>query len=186
RGGAGGVGGGGKEGGALRGGSEKPPEVSGVAEIASLVPDEQEAKLDQLADIQKRLRGLPARGTPITPLAYAPRDLIREVNFLIGALGPQAPVSPQPILEKLLRSLAELRDPAAATSGTVVQQRLDEFGRRLAGDLLEDLHRLRDVSTPAAITLADLPPALRERFIGGTGKWLVQAYARDGLWDIEP
>ena len=37
-----------------------------------------------------------------------------------------------------------------------------------------------------AITLADLPPALRERFVGQSGKWLVQAFARDGLWDIGP
>jgi hypothetical protein len=171
---------------ALKARYEQLPEVSRVAEVASLVPAEQETKLGQLADIQKRLRGLPARGTVITPLPYAPRDLIREVNFLIGALGPQAPVSPQPILEKLLRNLAELRDHVGAANGAVVQQRLDEFGRRLAGDLLEDLHRLRDVSTPAPIALADLPAALRERFVGGSGKWLVQAYARDGLWDIEP
>jgi hopanoid biosynthesis associated RND transporter like protein HpnN len=171
---------------ALKARYEQLPEVSRVAEVASLVPPDQDSKLGQLADIQKRLRGLPLRGTPISPLSNAPRDVIREANFLIGALGPQAPVSPQPILEKLLRSLAELRDHAAAASGVVAQQRLDEFGRRLAGDLLEDLHRLRDVSTPAAITLTDLPPALRERFVGGNGKWLVQAYARDGLWDIQP
>ena len=71
-------------------------------------------------------------------------------------------------------------------TGLEAQQRLDRFGQRLAGDLLEDLHRLRNVAEPAAITLAELPPGLRERFIGQNGKWLVQAYARDGLWDIAP
>jgi hopanoid biosynthesis associated RND transporter like protein HpnN len=171
---------------ALKARYEKLPEVGRVVEVASLVPADQENKLEQLADIQNRLRGLPARDSVITPFANSPRDVIREANFLIGALGPQAPVSPQPILEKLLRSLAELRDRAAAVNVSVVQARLDEFGRRLTGDLLEDLHRLRDVSKPSAITLADLPPALRERFVGQSGKWLVQAYARDGLWDIEP
>src|SRR5262249_18071016 len=48
------------------------------------------------------------------------------------------------------------------------------------------LHRLRAVSTPRAISLAELPPGLRERYVGGTGKWLVQAYAKENLWDIEP
>ena len=97
-------------------------------------------------------------------------------------------MSPQPILEQLVRSLTELRDPVRPRSGAgaVVQARLDQFGRRLAGDLLEDLHRLRDVSAPARISLTDLPPALRERFVGVNGKWLVQAFARDGLWDIGP
>lgn len=171
---------------ALKARYEQLPEVSRVVEVASLVPADQERKLEQLADIQKRLGGLPTRGSTITPLAYSARDLVREVNFLIGALGPQAPLSPQPILEKLLRSLTELRDHAANVNGAVVQQRLDDFGRRLAGDLLEDLHRLRDVSTPKQIALDDLPQALRERFVGQSGKWLVQAYARDGLWDIGP
>jgi hopanoid biosynthesis associated RND transporter like protein HpnN len=165
---------------------ERLPEVSRVVEVASLVPAEQDHKLEQLADIQSRLKGLPARGSTIVPFPNSPRDVIREVNFLIGALGPQAPVSPQPILEQLVRSLTELRDRAATASSAVIQARLDEFGKRLAGDLLEDLHRLRDVSTPAKITLADLPTALRERFVGSSGKWLVQAYARDGLWDIGP
>jgi hopanoid biosynthesis associated RND transporter like protein HpnN len=171
---------------ALRARYEQLPEVGRVVEVASLVPAEQDRKLDQLGDIQARLKGLPVRGSMITPFPNAPRDVIREVNFLLGALGPQAPVSPQPILEQLVRSLTELRDRAANVSGVVAQARLDEFGKRLAGDLLEDLHRLRDVSTSAPITLADLPPALRERFVGRTGKWLVQAYARDGLWDMEP
>jgi hopanoid biosynthesis associated RND transporter like protein HpnN len=171
---------------ALKARYERLPEVSRVVEVASLVPAEQDRKVDQLADIQSRLKGLPARGTSIVPFSNTPRDVIREVNFLLGALGPQAPVSPQPILEQLVRSLTDLRDRAATGSGTVVQTRLDEFGKRLAGDLLEDLHRLRDVSTPSKITLADLPQGLRERFVGRSGKWLVQAYARDGLWDIEP
>jgi hopanoid biosynthesis associated RND transporter like protein HpnN len=165
---------------------EKLPEVSRVVEVASLVPADQDRKLEQLADIQSRLNGLPTRGSTITPFPNSPREVIREVNFLLGALTPQAPVSPQPILEQLVRSLTELRDHAANATGAVVQSRLDEFGKRLAGDLLEDLHRLRDVCTPSAITLADLPPALRERFVGKSGTWLVQAYARDGLWDIEP
>jgi hypothetical protein len=171
---------------ALKARYEKLPEVSRVVEVASLVPADQDRKLGQLADIQSRLDGLPTRGSTITPFHNSPREVIREVNFLLGALGPQAPVSPQPILEQLVRSLTELRDHAAAASGVVVQSRLDEFGKRLAGDLLEDLHRLRDVCTPAPITLTDLPPALRERFVGQSGKWLVQAYARDGLWDIAP
>ncbi|MFO0810151.1 MAG: MMPL family transporter [Gemmataceae bacterium] len=171
---------------ALKARYEALPEVSRVAEVASLVPTDQEVKNGQLADIQARLRGLPARGTPLAPLSVAPADLRKEVTFLIGALSPLAPVSPQPTLERLLRSLAELRDHPVLSQGTLAQERLDGFGRRLAGDLLEDLHHLRGVSVPGQIALLDLPAALRERFVGRSGKWLVQAYARDGLWDIGP
>jgi hypothetical protein len=69
---------------------------------------------------------------------------------------------------------------------SVATQRLQHFEDRMTADLLEDLHRLRAVANPAPITLADLPPELRERYIGTTGKWLVRAFARDCLWEHAP
>src|SRR5262249_46833363 len=64
--------------------------------------------------------------------------------------------------------------------------RLQEFDNRLTRDIVEDLHRLKDVSTPAAITIAELPPSLRERYLGKNGKWLLRVFAKDCLWDNEP
>jgi predicted RND superfamily exporter protein len=64
--------------------------------------------------------------------------------------------------------------------------RLSDFERRLKGDLAEDLRRLRDVATPVPITLDDLPPALRERYVGRSGKWLLRVFAKDCLWDYGP
>jgi uncharacterized protein len=165
---------------------EKLPEVSRVVEVSSLVPTEQERKLPLLREINGQLRGLPAVTVGIDPVECKPLDLRREITFLIGALEPQAPVSPQPILEQLVRSLAELRDHPALASGAVGQDRLNQFGRHLATDLLRDLHQLRDVSAPQSLGLADLPAALRDRYVGASGHWLVQAYARDGLWEIGP
>src|SRR5207253_643605 len=66
------------------------------------------------------------------------------------------------------------------------QERLQEFEQRLAGDLAEDLYRLRDVSTPSPILLVDLPADFRERYIGQNGKWLLRVFAKDCLWDFEP
>jgi uncharacterized protein len=54
----------------------------------------------------------------------------------------------------------------------------------LAGDLAEDLHRLREVATPARITLADLPPDLRVRYVGQSGKWLLRVFAKESLWEF--
>jgi len=65
-----------------------------------------------------------------------------------------------------------------------VEKRLQEFEQRLAGDLAEDLHRLREVATPQPITLADLPSALRDRYVGKSGKWLLRVFARHSLWEF--
>lgn len=165
---------------------EQLPEVSRVVSAAMLIPPDQDRKLPLVRTIHDRLTGLPELKAAMNPTPCSPADLRKEIVFLMGALAPQAPVSPQPILEQLLRCLAQLRDQMTAGSDAAMHARLNDFGQRLTRDLLSDLHKLRDVSHPTAIGLGDLPQALHDRWIGRDGRWLVQAYARDGLWDIEP
>jgi predicted RND superfamily exporter protein len=57
---------------------------------------------------------------------------------------------------------------------------------RLQEVFFEDLHQtlgaIQTQETTGPLTAGDLPPALRDRFIGVTGKYLVQVYARKDLW----
>jgi hopanoid biosynthesis associated RND transporter like protein HpnN len=170
---------------ALKARYEQLPGVSRVVEVASLIPADQERKLDLVGDVRRRLSHLPARETAIVPLTPAVSDLRNEAAFLAGALAPQASISRQPVFGRLAQALAALRDHPTLSAADG-RSRLQAFEGRLAADLLADLYRLRDVATPAPITLADLPPALRERYVGASGSWLVQAYAKDDLWDIAP
>jgi hypothetical protein len=127
-----------------------------------------------------------------------PIEVQDELACLIGQLQPLAERQPQKLLAELRNSLAELHEkirrvrtfdggkPARVPPEDPVAPLLRDFDQRLAGDLAEDLHKLRDVCTPAPITLADLPVALRERHVGKTGKWLLRVFAKDCLWDFEP
>lgn len=65
-----------------------------------------------------------------------------------------------------------------------IESRLQVFEQRLAGDLAEDLHRLREVATPETITIDDLPTELRERYVGRSGKWLLRVFAKESLWEF--
>jgi hopanoid biosynthesis associated RND transporter like protein HpnN len=165
---------------------EQLPEVSRVVEVASLVPRDQERKLELVADIHQRLQRLPQRGVPIPHVRPGAPDMQMQVNDLLNWLQCADPEA-QPLLAQLGRALrtleAQLR---VAIDPNVLERRLQEFDGRMAGDLAENLHRLRDVSKPAPITLADLPPDLRVRYVGQTGKWLLSVFAKDCLWDFEP
>ncbi len=175
---------------ALKARYETLPEVSRVVEAASLVPLDQERKIDQLRDIQHRLRRLPERGSAarreVRPDHPASPDLQAELNVLIGQLQPLADVSPQPLLAEVRRNLVSLRDRIERLASPTAEARLADFDRRLANDLIDDLHKLRGVSTPAQIDVADLPPEFRERYVGKSGKWLLRVFAKDCLWDFEP
>jgi hypothetical protein len=171
---------------ALRERYEKVPGVSRVVEVASLVPCDQELKLGQLRDIQRRLRGLPRRGAPISPwVATRSVSLQPELGRCIERLGLLAAGCPQTLPAELWQSLVTLCGLLHDVTPSVADQRLREFDGRLAGDLAEHLHRLREVSTPAGISVGDLPPALRERYIGTDGKWLLRVFGRECLWEHE-
>ncbi|HEV3260095.1 MAG TPA: MMPL family transporter [Gemmataceae bacterium] len=171
---------------ALKARYEQLPGVSRVVEVAALVPLDQDRKLEQLADIQRRLRRLPGRGVVIPHALPSIRALKTEIDCLVGSLQPLADASGQPLLVDLRHSLVALRDELANVPTSVNAERLRAFEQRLTGDLAEDLHRLRDVSLARPITLADLPAGLRTRYVGRTGKWLVHVFAKDCLWDIGP
>jgi len=172
---------------ALRARYEKLPEVSRVVEVASLVPRDQDHKIGLLRDIQLRLRYLPEEGSDLRHAVPNCRDLKTELTCLIAQLQPLADSCPQPLLSDLRRSLASFHDRLGDyASGAGAAEYLQEFEDRMAADLANDLRQLRDVSEPQRITLADLPPALRERYIGRTGKWLLQVYGKESLWDFQP
>jgi hopanoid biosynthesis associated RND transporter like protein HpnN len=165
---------------ALRARYEQLPEVSRVVEAASLVPPDQERKIELLRDLQRRLGHLPDRHAVIPHDLPNLADLTQELDA-VTVLIPAVAGSPG-LLADLRSSLTALRDQLQA--GTA--ESLRDFEQRMAGDLAADLHRLRDVSTPAPLTLADLPAAFRERYVGQTGKWLVQVFGKDSLWDFKP
>ena len=171
---------------------EKLPEVSRVVEIATLAPPDQEKKLPLLADIQQRLHALPERNQTIEHDAPIVRELRSELTALIGRLpAPSAKGDhDQPLLTDARQTLVELLDRLPqrddAAGNLAASRQLQVFEEKLAGDLAEDLHRLREVSTPRPIELSDLPPDLRERYVSPHGKWLLRVFAKDCLWDFGP
>jgi hopanoid biosynthesis associated RND transporter like protein HpnN len=172
---------------ALKARYEKLPEVSRVVEVASLIPRDQEYKVGLLRDIQSRLRNLPEAGSTIQHARPNSRELKTELTCLIGQLQPLADSCPQPLLSDLRRSLTALHDRLGEIPTAVIaEEHLQGFEERMVADLAADLRQLRGVSSPEKIILADLPPALRERYVGRTGKWLLQVYGKESLWDFQP
>lgn len=168
---------------ALKARYEQLPSVSRVIEVASLVPREQDHKLEMLRDIQTRLRRLPRRGAVIEHAEPALAEIRRAAERLGEAL-ERLPTTP--LIGELRDRVRELLDALQIDNGAELAARLRTFQSRMTGDLIADLHQLRDVSTPAPIEIADLPDCLRERYLGRNGKWLLRVFAKDCLWEYEP
>jgi predicted RND superfamily exporter protein len=169
---------------ALKARFEQLPEVGRVVEVASLVPPDQDGKLGLLRDIQHRLRHLPERGAAIPRDRPNQAKIEEAVGNLLGAVIPRE--AGNELLTDLRESLQQLHVRLGENRTARSEDRLLTFEERLRADLAVDLHRLRDVANPVPISLRDLPPPLRERYIGRSGKWLLQVFGKESLWDFEP
>src|SRR5262249_54532116 len=150
--------------------------VSRVVEVASLMPADMGAKLPLVREIAAKLGGLPQRGAPIPHGRPSRQSLLEAMERLTGRLGPVA--GGTRLLEDLRGELAHLHGQLGGMADArLSEERLQDFEERLAGDLAEDLHRLREVAGPRPITTDDLPPALRARYVGKSGKWLLRVFA---------
>jgi hopanoid biosynthesis associated RND transporter like protein HpnN len=172
---------------ALKAKFEKLSCVSRVVEVATLVPPGQDRKLPMLADINKRLQKLPERGKVVPHMAPNIASLQEVLERLTSARGVP-PLSPEGEkgMKAVRDSFAALNQELANQTPAQAAATLRHFDEKLARDLADDLHRLRDVSHPVPLTVADLPPSLRERYLGKSGKWLLQIFGKDCLWDYEP
>jgi hopanoid biosynthesis associated RND transporter like protein HpnN len=168
---------------ALKARYEQLPTVSRVVEVASLVPRDQDRKLEFLRDIQQRLRRLPKRGTQIEHAPPALPEVAQTGRRLLASL---ARLPTTPLVVELRAAVEDVLEAAARPPVAETVRRLQVFQQRMTGDLIEDLHHLREVSTPATIEIADLPESLRERYIGRSGKWLLCVFANESLWEYAP
>jgi predicted RND superfamily exporter protein len=66
-------------------------------------------------------------------------------------------------------------------------QALEMFQRALMADFATKFALLQNNVQPAGpVTLDDLPPYLRQRFVGKSGRYLLQIFARENIWEREP
>ena len=147
-----------------------------------------------------------------TRLPLAPS---RETNLLVQgyhsqlATLPAEPPEPRPVspaaigqlLERLYEILKPQKDPVSREVTETVNVFLDELEQKSAKDqvefltefqyrmsyaLLAQFQAIAAAANPEPVTADDLPPELRTRFVSAEGKWLLQIFPKDQIWDMEP
>jgi len=92
---------------------------------------------------------------------------------------------------KLVGQLTSLKDSIndfrreILAGGPVVAERLADYQRALFADIQQTFASLQNQDDRGALQVIDLPPALRHRFVGITGKYLLQVYPKEDVWQRE-
>ncbi|MBI5773311.1 MAG: MMPL family transporter [Verrucomicrobia bacterium] len=89
-------------------------------------------------------------------------------------------------LLSLRKSIDPLRARMLGMDRGVSAEKLGAFQQKLLADLQETFTALRNQDATGRLQARDLPPALRNRFVGVTGKYLLQVYPKQDVWQRGP
>jgi hopanoid biosynthesis associated RND transporter like protein HpnN len=161
------------------------PAVAEARSAADFMSADQAQKLGLIRSIKKELAGIRLARPDSAPVNLD--RLSATLWYFAGYLGAGADAASRdaPNLARQLRSLQ-----AAVAQFRVVMlrpepdigRRLSEYQRAFFAAWRRTLETLRDQDTSGPLRPQDLPPALRDRFVGVTGQYLVQVFPRKDVW----
>ena len=184
------------------------PSVSTNDSMVRFLIDDQTPKLKLIGDIKQDLASL--QFLPVDPGPVNVADLGLRLLSFQGAISygaseirkalTNAPAGglaggvtnevPDPQMYTNLVSLAstvgDFMRALSAGDRAVNLERLGHFQRAFLGDLRETVGALQTQDNSGPLRVEDLPPALRNRFVGRSGKHLLQVYPKEDVWDREP
>lgn len=151
--------------------------VERTEDIVQFFPSDQQAKQPSIVGIREKLASLPER-PPLIPVDE-PERLGRALRETRDRLAPSAEAA------HAVQQLDRVRNALRRLTPSVCNARVRGFQQNMAGDLLSRLLALHDIANPAAISMADLPAAMVDRFVGRHGKHLLKIYGKGNIWDMD-
>jgi len=168
------------------------PAVESVESVASLIPEQQQERLELVRALQPLLHDLPPALPSPAPVDV--QDLQRTLDKLKLKIreendewDPQKK-PPERELGEARQSLLAAIERLQTLPEAEVQTALERFQQPLFLDFQDKWSLLRNnVSPPGPITLGDIPTQLKDRFVSQDGKkFLLQIYPKKNIWDREP
>jgi len=168
------------------------PSVAGVESITRFLSEDQTRKLEMIRQVKQDLCTIHFQEQDPSPvdLSKLSVTLYATAGYLGNAV--TATRKDEPELSKQLLSLQHAIDdlrkemlkgtPAQVQSNSL---KLASFQQALFDDVHDTFEALQTQDDSGPLRIPDLPQALRDRFIGVTGKYLIMVYPKDDVWKRE-
>jgi hopanoid biosynthesis associated RND transporter like protein HpnN len=168
---------------------EALPTVDHVVTIASFIPEDQERKLAELAALRSRMAG-------VRPAPYDEDLRVMELPVVFETFRNTV----ERFVQRLERENRPEAKDAAAFLATLdrffaglekekdrnAMGMLRDFQGNLLAGLPEKLETLRSSLAVSPVIAADIPEELRKRFVGTTGRYLLQIAPKGEIFDRKP
>ncbi len=161
---------------------ERLSSVSEVDSILHVIPDEQPQKIALIrsfAPLVAPVKVGRSSAVDLDRLSEAVRALKRRLDLAASEAG-----------EKLPKDLRQLRDQTEtlllrlmAADREMAEPALTHLQAQLYRDFVDKFHTLQRNLRPRPVELADLPEELRRKFVGASGRFLLQVHPKVDIWE---
>ncbi|MCS7338061.1 MAG: MMPL family transporter, partial [Verrucomicrobiae bacterium] len=162
------------------------PAVSSIESLGRFMAQDPGPKLELIKAIKAEIADLDF--APLDTNVVNVPELSRTLWSLQGYLGlaieeaaAQAPEIAEQ-LSSLRDAIVRFRAQMLAEAHKDAPEKLGAYQRALFADLHETFSALKLQDDTCGLTTADLPEVLRNRFVGVTGKRLLQVYPKKDIW----
>lgn len=168
------------------------PSVSGVESITHFLTEQQSAKLEIVNEVKQDLSSLTFPEPDERPVNLP--ELSRTLYSLGGYIGfaHDEVQKEDPELSKGFVSLRSAIDEFRKRMLEGDQQRREVTANKLAlfqtalfDDIRDTFSALKNQDTSGPLRIQDLPPSIKDRFVGVTGKYLLMVYPKYDVWNRE-
>lgn len=164
------------------------PSVASVESMTQFLSEDQTRKLELVREIKSEIASIRFKEIDFAPvdISELSATLWRSGGYL-GLASEYAAKEDPKISQQLLdlrNSINEFRKQLLVND-PVVRERVSKFQQALFDDIRDTFKSLREQDDTAPMIASDLPEALRNRFVGITGKYLLQVYPKKDVWQRE-
>ena len=163
------------------------PAVGSVHSIAEMIPEDQESKIKIIHDIRQSLGTIHFDVAPDDPdeVLKAMGSLRLRAIALAREAGEHGDKASLEVLVPLTNALTQAQVKLKVADRSQFPVRLTEYERHFYTDLESQLAIITN-QADRAMTVEDVPSAVRRMFVGKTGKFLVQVFPKEDIWEREP
>jgi hypothetical protein len=166
------------------------PVVEHVASLASLLPPDQDVRLPLVKELAPYVEDVSGAWDQPEPIDLDEINLLlQKIRFKLQRKASEWDPTKRPSEAELTaarEALLALQERLRTTPPEGARNALETFQRALMADFADKLALLQRNVAPTPITLKDIPAYLRQRFVSKSGRYLLQVFARDNIWEREP
>ena len=167
------------------------PSVAEVDSVVSVLPTGTAEKRELIRELRPLVAALPApTATPGAVDIAALRSALERLRFKMVEGEAASPGSAEEQSGPDRREARNRIDKALGATGrmeaSVLREALSRFQSELFRDLAETLRTLKELPDRGPVSIEDLPPELRARYVGRTGQYRLFVYPAENVWEFDP